>query len=163
MMQPIGPETTDDRAIFCSRAWKPSDSSSNGWWRTNLICKDSQRCSYGMFLCYGVTSLLFALMNEGHRIGERAALRDPVRAMREISLDPWVKTKVLMVDGRQLTAVEIQRLYLDEAKSLINKGSGPEWAAEVVEHSCHVGSAGKGPHGFGRLSGCLHETGYLPT
>ena len=85
MTRPTGRETTHDRAIFCMRAWKSSDVSNQGWIRTNLIAKDSQRCSFGMYLSYGVTGLLFMIMNEGHVIGESVQLEDSVAAMRAFS------------------------------------------------------------------------------
>ncbi len=127
-------ETTHNRAIFCMRAWKPSDVSTTGWTRTNLISKDSQRCSFGMYLSFGVTGLLFALINQGHQISYGVELQTPVKAMRQISLDPWLKTKVKMADGRHLTAIEIQRLYRDKAEKLIRTSEVPAWSAEVLDH-----------------------------
>ena len=129
-----GEETTSDRAIFCTRAWKPSDSSDVGWTRTNLISKDSQRCSFGMYLSYGVTGLLFIIMNEGHRIGRNVQLRDPVAAMRALSLDPWLKVKLPLINGKRVTAIEIQRSYLREAQQYVEKGGYPDWTHEVLNH-----------------------------
>jgi len=129
-----GTETTHDRAIFCTRAWKPTDVSEAGWTRTNLICKDSQRCSFGMYLTYGVTGLLFMIANEGHEIGSRLALQDPVAALRTISLDPFVQTPVPLANGKQATAVDIQRAYLAEARPYVESGDYPDWTYEVLGH-----------------------------
>jgi proteasome accessory factor A len=38
-----------------------------------------------------------------------------VKAIREVSRDPTLKKKVRLDDGRQLTAIEIQRVYLERA------------------------------------------------
>jgi hypothetical protein len=134
MTRLTGIETTHDRAIFCTRAWKPSDVSEAGWTRTNLISKDSQRCSFGMYLTYGITGLLFMIMNEGHEIGRSVQLKDPLAAMRAFSLDPWLRAKVLLADGRRASAVEIQRTYLRDAQQHVAGGDYPDWAREVVEY-----------------------------
>jgi hypothetical protein len=134
MTRLTGMETTHDRAIFCTRAWKPSDVSEAGWTRTNLISKDSQRCSFGMYLTYGVTGLLFMIMNEGHKIGRDVQLKDPLAAMRAFSLDPWLRAKVPLADGRRVTATEIQRAYLRDAQQHVARREYPDWAREVVEY-----------------------------
>ena len=44
-------------------------------------------------------------------------LEDPVKAIREISRDPTLNKKVKLDDGRQMTAIEIQRVYLERART----------------------------------------------
>ena len=134
MTRPVGLETTHNRAIFCTRAWKPSDTSSAGWTRTNLISKDSQRCSFGMYLTYGVTSLLMMIVNEGHQLGRDVRLKDPVRAMRMFSVDPALKKQVQLENGKWATALDIQRAYFNEARPHVERGEFPEWTLEVLEH-----------------------------
>ena len=132
--QVTGTETRHDRAIFCTRTWKPSDASQAGWTRTNLISKDSQRASFGMYLTYGVTGLMFLIMNEGHQIGRHVQLNDPVAAMRAFSLDPWMKTTVLLANGKSATALDIQRAYLRELTPHAESGDYPDWAGELLLH-----------------------------
>lgn len=134
MTRLTGAETTHDRAIFCTRAWKPSDGSTAGWTRTNLISKDSQRCSFGMYLSYGVTGLLLMIANEGHKIGRDVELKDPVAAMRAFSLDPWLQTRVPLANGQKATALDIQRAYLGEATAHVESGEYPDWTCEVLDH-----------------------------
>jgi len=134
MTRLTGPETMHDRAIFCTRAWKPSDVSQHGWTRTNLLSKDSQRCSYGMYLSYGVTGLLFMIMNQGHTIGRDVQLKDPLAAMRSYSLDPWMQTKVPLGNGKLATAIDIQRAYFDEAEPFVRRGEFPDWTDELLGH-----------------------------
>ncbi len=131
MTRATGTETTRDRAIFCTRVRKSSDGSPAGWTRTNLISKDSQRCSFSLYLCYGVTGLLFMIMNEGHRIGRNVQLKDPVSAMRAFSLDPWARTKVPLANGKLASAMDIQREYLREATPYVESGDFPEWTGEL--------------------------------
>jgi hypothetical protein len=134
MTRAMGAETTHNRAIFCTRAWKSSDVSDSGWTRTNIISKDSQRCSYGMYLTHGVTSLLFMIINNGHRIGANVRLSDPVAAMRAFSLDPWHQTAVARADGKHVTAIDIQREYLRQATPHVESGDYPEWTSELLSH-----------------------------
>jgi hypothetical protein len=134
MTRATGVETTHDRAIFCTRVRKPSDRSQAGWTRTNLISKDSQRCSFSVYLCYGVTSLLFMVMNEGHQIGRKVQLKNSVSSMRAISLDPWLQTNVPLANGRHATAIDIQREYLREITPYVESGDFPDWTAEVLHH-----------------------------
>jgi proteasome accessory factor A len=47
-------------------------------------------------------------------------LEDPVKAIREISRDPSLNKKVKLDDGRQMTAIEIQRIYLERAKEFLD-------------------------------------------
>lgn len=138
MTRLTGRETTHQRAIFCTRAWKPSDVSDAGWTRTNLISKDSQRCSFGMYLTYGVTSLLLMIMNEGHKLGSKAQLKNAVSAMRTFSLDPLMKAKVQLASGKMITALDIQRLYLNEARPHVESGKYPDWTYEVLQHWSQV-------------------------
>jgi hypothetical protein len=132
MTRALGSETTHSRAVFCTRAWKSSDVSEAGWTRTNLISKDSQRCSFGMYLTFGVTGLLFMIINEGHTLGKDVQVQDPVAAMRAFSLDPRLRTKVRLTSGKQVTAIDIQRAYLREAQPYVESGAYPAWTHEVL-------------------------------
>ena len=129
-----GRHTTHTRAIFCTRAWKRSDVSTAGWTRTNLISKDSQRCSFGMYLSFGITGMLFMILNEGHQLGSTVQLKDPLSAMRAFSIDPWLKVKVPLASGKLVTAIDIQRVYLREAERIVTRGDFPDWTGEVLDH-----------------------------
>jgi proteasome accessory factor A len=43
------------------------------------------------------------------------ALRDPVKAIKEVSHDPTCRREISMDDGRQITAVQLQNEYLEMA------------------------------------------------
>jgi proteasome accessory factor A len=135
LVQVLAAGTTSGRALFCSRTRKASDRSDRqGWFRAHLIGKDSQRAPFGTYLTFGTTGLLFLLLNAGCEVGKGLALQDPLRAARAISCDPWLHTRVLLVDGRWLTALEIQEAYLAECEREVANGNYPLWAAEVIRH-----------------------------
>ena len=80
-----------------------------------------------MYLTYGVTGLLFMIMNEGYKIGRGLQLNNPLAAMRAFSLDPWLRTKVPLANGKSATAIDIQRAYLREARQHVDSGRFPDW------------------------------------
>ena len=93
MTRLTGMKTTHDRAIFCTRANKHTDTSRDGWTRAHLIVKDSQRTAFGNYLTYGITGLLFWILNHGGSVGTGLQLENPVRALRKVSRDPWLQAQ----------------------------------------------------------------------
>lgn len=134
MMRVSGEQTTCDRAIFCTRIRKAADASNEGWVRAHMIGKDSHRAPLGIYLTFGATGLIFLLINSGRTVGKGLALADPIQALRAISLDPWLKTRVRLADGRQLTALEIQGAYLEECERAVQRGGFPDWSRDVLRH-----------------------------
>jgi hypothetical protein len=130
----IGPETTHDRPIFCTRIRKQLDASREGWVRAHMICKDSQRMPFGTYLCFATTGLIFHHMNQRQQFDRSLALADPVRAIRAVSLDPWLKTRLKLADGREMTPLQIQFEYLEQCERFNNGGNGPDWGGEAVKH-----------------------------
>jgi hypothetical protein len=135
IVRAVSAATTNDRALFCTRTRSNKDRGKRGeWFRAHLIGKDAQRAPFGIYLTFGVTGLLFLMLNAGRRVGQGLALQDAVAAMRAISCDPWLRTSVPLADGRRLTALEIQESYLTDCERELQKGEFPSWAGEVVRH-----------------------------
>jgi hypothetical protein len=134
LRQVIGTETTNNRPIFCTRLRKASDCGPGNWTRVHLIAKDSQRAPFGTYLTFGTTGLLFLLVNAGHKPGQGLALAEPVGAAQTIACDPWLRARVPLADGRNLTALEIQEAYLEQCERAVQSGGFPEWAPEVIRH-----------------------------
>jgi hypothetical protein len=55
-------------------------------------------------------------------------------AVRAVSQDPWLKSRIALEDGRELTALEIQREYLQGCERIARRGDLPEWAAALLRH-----------------------------
>jgi Pup-ligase protein len=134
LVQITGSETTSSRPLFGTRVRKPSDVSHAGWVRAHLICKDSQRSGFGTYLTFGTTGLLFHLLNTGRAVGRDLAPRDPLNAVQTISHDPWLKARILLEDGRRLTALEIQWEYLAACERAVRNGHDLEWAPALLLH-----------------------------
>lgn len=90
----------------------------NKYRRLHIIVGDSNMSEYTTFLKVGVTSIVVSLMEEG-LILAGLELEDPVSAIKEISRDTTLKKRVRMADGREFTAVEIQREYLERAHGFL--------------------------------------------
>jgi proteasome accessory factor A len=70
------------------------------------------------YLKVGTAALVLSMVEEGYVV-QGMELEDSVKAIREISRDPSLKRRVKLDDGRQMTAVEIQRVYLDRAQDYL--------------------------------------------
>jgi proteasome accessory factor A len=130
----VGHSTTGDRALFGTRIRKESDYGMNGWVRVHLIAKDSQRAPFGIYLTFATTGLLIEMINRGYTVGCGLALADPVEALHFFSRDPWLRAKMRLVNGQEMTALEIQFRYLEECERAVQHGGLPEWAPEALRH-----------------------------
>jgi proteasome accessory factor A len=130
----VGCDTTCNRPIFGMRVRKETDQSAAGWTRVHLISKDSQRAPFGIYLTYATTGLLIEMLNRGLTVGQGVRLEDPVQALHTLALDPRLKARVPLVDGRQLTALQMQSIYLEECERALQKGYLPGWSGEAISH-----------------------------
>lgn len=122
----IGLETTLRRPIVNTRDEPHADP--DRWRRLHVIIGDATMLEVATYLRLGTTSLVLWLVEravaEGGAGGaggalsavDRLALRDPVQAVHLISHDLALTTRVELVDGRHLTALEIQQAYLDAVR-----------------------------------------------
>jgi proteasome accessory factor A len=108
--------TTSSRSIINTRDEPHADA--ERYRRLHIIVGDSNMSELVTFLKVGAATLVLSMIEEGYTV-HGMELEDPVKAIREISRDPTVKRKVKLDDGRQLTAVEIQRVYLDRAQEYL--------------------------------------------
>jgi proteasome accessory factor A len=69
---------------------------------------------YTIYLRNGATALALSMIEDG-AITKDLSLRDPVRAIKEISHDPSCRREIQLDRGPRLTAVQLQREYLEMA------------------------------------------------
>jgi proteasome accessory factor A len=82
--------------------------------RLHVIVGDSNMSEYTIYLRNGVTALILSMIEDG-AITKNLSLRDPVRAIREVSHDVSLAQKYSMDDGISRTAIEIQSDFLEMA------------------------------------------------
>ena len=120
--------TTSSRSIINTRDEPHADAEK--YRRLHIIVGDSNMSEWSTYMKVGTTALVLGLVEEGRVIGG-VELEDPVRSIRDVSRDLTMKKKVKMEDGRELTAIEIQRLYLDQVARYAATLGEPE-ADELV-------------------------------
>ena len=98
--------------------------------RLHIIVGDSNMSEFATYLKVGTAALVLSMIEEGYAV-HGMELEDPVKAIREIARDPTLKKKVRLDDGRQLTAVEIQRMYLERAKEYLDQQAHEEILDDV--------------------------------
>ena len=80
-----------------------------------MIVGDSNMSEYATFLKVGATAILLRMLEDPSVVIRDLTLEDPIRAIREISHDITCRREVRLANGRELSALDIQREYLDRA------------------------------------------------
>ncbi len=104
--------TTSSRSIINTRDEPHADAEK--YRRLHIIVGDSNMSEFATLMKVGVTAVVLSMIEEGCTV-PNIELEDPVKAIREISRDTTLKRRVKLEDGRELTAIEIQRVYLERA------------------------------------------------
>ncbi|MFM9136457.1 MAG: depupylase/deamidase Dop [bacterium] len=124
----VGLETTLKRPIINTRDEPHADP--ERYRRLHVIVGDANLCEAATYLKMGATSLVLALI-EAEALGDDHALADPVREIHEVSHDPTLTHRLRLRDGRELTALEIQRIYLEAAHRLVAAQAVPGTDAQT--------------------------------
>ncbi len=123
--------------------------------RLHIIAFDTNMAEHALFLKIGTTQLVLAMLEADFRVPV-LALKEPVGAMKRISLDPTLKEIVGLEDGRELTALEIQEEILAAASRFVAQGSAkgivPEAGKIIESWSCTLDGLKNDPAElFGRI------------
>ncbi len=82
--------------------------------RLHVIVGDSNMNEHTIYLRNGVTGLILSMIEDG-AITRDLSLRDPVRAIREVSHDPALGAEIQLDNGKRMTAVQVQQEFLEMA------------------------------------------------
>jgi proteasome accessory factor A len=110
----IGGQTTHTRPIVNTRDEPHADK--ERFSRLHVIIGDGNMSEVSAWLKIGVTQAVLELI-EDDQLDFDLTLADPVRALVEISHDTSLKRKVRLKSGAEMTAIEIQRRFLEVAVS----------------------------------------------
>ncbi len=108
----IGLETTLRRPIVNTRDEPHCDPAK--YRRLHVIAGDANMSEVATFLKVGTTSIVLAMI-EDDAFPAHLVIKDPVYVVRQVSHDPTLKAVIEMVDGRHLTAVQIQMEIIEAA------------------------------------------------
>jgi len=124
----VSDDSTDSRGILNDYAL-PLCRGSNR--RLHLICGESLCSQRAVWLRSATTWLILALAQEGIDSTGGLALENPLEAMRAIARDPDCRIPVSLEGGEQLTALQIQRKYLEQVERHLGAAFLPSWAGEA--------------------------------
>ncbi|HEY5647859.1 MAG TPA: Pup--protein ligase [Nitrospiria bacterium] len=123
--------TTSSRSIINTRDEPHADA--ERFRRLHIIVGDSNMSEYATWLKVGVTDVILSMIEDGYNI-PNVELEDPVKAIREISRDTTLRRRVKMEDGRELSAIEIQRIYLDRVYDYLASRKVDSITQKIVTH-----------------------------
>jgi proteasome accessory factor A len=89
--------------------------------RLHVIFYDANLCHVANLLKCGMMQIVLTMLEAG-RANPALILDDPLEAVRRYSHDPTLQARVRTASGRQLTAVELQLLFLEEAEKFAAEG-----------------------------------------
>src|SRR5712691_4551454 len=131
----VSSATTRSRPIINTRDEPHADA--ERFRRLHVIVGDSNMSEYTTFLKVGATSILLRMLEDPSVVLRDMTLENPIRAIREISHDMTCRRTVRLANGREVSALDIQREYLERAMRYADaKGLSPleEKALEMWEH-----------------------------
>jgi len=120
----VSSATTRSRPIINTRDEPHADA--ERYRRLHVIVGDSNMSEYATFLKVGATSILLRMLEDPSFVLRDMTLENPIRAIREISHDLTGKRTVRLANGREASALDIQREYLSRAQRYADtKGLAP--------------------------------------
>src|SRR5688500_6830001 len=114
----VSSATTRSRPIINTRDEPHADA--ERYRPLHVIVGDSNMSEWSAFLKVGATDLVLAMVEEATVLRD-LTLENPIRAIREISHDMSCRRKVRLANGREASALEIQREYFEKAARFVDR------------------------------------------
>jgi proteasome accessory factor A len=131
----VSSATTRSRPIINTRDEPHADAEK--YRRLHVIVGDSNMSEYTTFLKVGSAAIMLRMLEDPQIVLRDMTLENPIRAIREISHDMTCRRKVRLANGREVSALDIQREYLDRALRFADSRGLPpleQRALEMWEH-----------------------------
>jgi proteasome accessory factor A len=131
----VSSATTRSRPIINTRDEPHADAEK--YRRLHVIVGDSNMSEYTTFVKVGSAAIMLRMLEDPQVVLRDMTLENSIRAIREISHDITCRRRVRLVNGREVSALDIQREYLDRALRYADtKGLPPleQKALEMWEH-----------------------------
>lgn len=101
--------------------------------RLQITIGDSNMAQHAEFLKLGTTLLVLDAIEAGE-LDDAPRLRRPLRALRAFTDDPDLRATAALAGGRRVSALEIQRTYLDACRRFIDRHAVVDARAAEVVH-----------------------------
>jgi proteasome accessory factor PafA2 len=122
----VGLETTLNRPIINTRDEPHADAAKHR--RLHVITGDANLSETSTWLKVGTAAWVLRVIEAGV-LGTDLRLAAPVAAMRAVSHDLSCRAPLELADGRRMTAVEIQRVYLERCRALLGSPAADDLPA----------------------------------
>ncbi len=129
--QKISGTTTNDRSIINTRDEPHADREK--FRRLHVIVGDSNMSEYTNFLKVGTCAVLLQMI-EDHFINKDFALRNPVKAIKDISYDVTCRRKLRLDNGKEVSPIDVQREYCEMAQQYMERYP----LSEQLKRSVHM-------------------------
>ena len=126
----VSSATTRSRPIINTRDEPHADA--ERYRRLHVIAGDSNMSEYATFVKIG-TMVALLQMIEKDVVFRDLTLENPIRAIREIAHDPTCRRKIRLMNGRELSALDIQWEYLDRAMRFARSPGFPVQVKAAVD------------------------------
>ncbi len=127
----ISSATTRSRPIINTRDEPHADA--EHYRRLHVIAGDSTMSETTTLLKIGSVDLLLRMVEAGEQMRD-FRLENPIRSIREISHDGTGRHLLKLANGRQLTAIEMQREYLARASTFVERhGAHNEYVPRILD------------------------------
>ncbi|MGE3840281.1 MAG: proteasome accessory factor PafA2 family protein [Vicinamibacterales bacterium] len=113
-------DTMAQRGIV-NRRREPLCGGHPGLGRLHVICFDNMLMDVARLVTVGAMQIALSMLEAGC-LNPALILESPVDALHEWSADPSLRTTARLVGGRQLTIVELQRAYFEDAARFVASG-----------------------------------------
>ena len=126
----VSSATTRSRPIINTRDEPHADA--ERFRRLHVIVGDSNMSETTTLLKVGSADLVLRMIEAGVVLRD-LTLENPIRAIREISHDLTGQRKVKLANGREASALEIQREYYAKAVDFVSRRGGDETVKRVLD------------------------------
>ncbi|MEI6630610.1 MAG: Pup--protein ligase [Actinomycetota bacterium] len=127
----VSSATTRSRPIINTRDEPHSDAEL--YRRLHVIVGDSNMSEYTTFVKLGSAACVLRMMEDKSVSLRDMTLENPIRAIREISSDTTCRRTVRLESGREVSALDIQREYLNAALRYAETTGFPDMETKALE------------------------------
>ena len=128
----VGLETTLKRPIINTRDEPHADPEK--YRRLHVIVGDANLSDTATYLKMGTTAIVLSMIEDGFLDGFDVMPVEPVAEMHRVSHDVGLTHLILLSDGREMTAIDVQRSFLDRAWAYCDS----RWGAQYDEQTKDV-------------------------
>ena len=127
----VGLETTLKRPIINTRDEPHADPEK--YRRLHVIVGDANLSDTATYLKMGTTSIVLSMIEDGFLDGFDVMPTEPVAEMHRVSHDVTLEHRIKITDGRLMTAIEIQRAFLEQAWAYCDSHWGSQFDEQTKD------------------------------